>query len=262
MNEDFNYDRFEPFFAKGKVLRETSLNRLNYHTKYGFIIVSANKSSVDSSLEEDFLQWCKEHNFDSEEPFTETTYLKYRNLTADKELMSYLRSSDNKFSFTPINGGYRDKKGNTDSFEPSFIIYNRYKKDTKNQDYERTWEDLYDLALQICEAYEQDSVYIQAPNEAPKYVNSKGETVSSRSSKKMKYNDTNQEYFSTITRYGASRGKRSPVRRFTSDISFDESVPTLRNLIESKSLYTRSTPSTYNAKLRRSSFGEVWDILE
>ena len=29
MNEDFNYDRYEPFFAKGKVLRETSLSRLN-----------------------------------------------------------------------------------------------------------------------------------------------------------------------------------------------------------------------------------------
>ena len=94
------------------------------------------------------------------------------------------------------------------------------------------------------------------------YVNSKEETVSSRSSNKIRYNDTNQEYFSTITRYGASRGKKSPVRRFTAYISFDESAPTLRNLIENKSLYTRSTPSTYNAKLRRSSFGEVWDILE
>ena len=29
----------------------------------------------------------------------------------------------------------------------------------------------------------------------------------------------------SITRYGASRGKKSSVRRFTADISFDESAP-------------------------------------
>lgn len=259
MNSEFNFDKFEPCAAEGKRFTESSLSRLDYHMKHGFVIVSTSKSSVDYTLKNEYIDWCDLHNFDAEEAYTETVFLKYRNLESDKKLMSYLRSSRNKFSFTPINGGYRDIEGNTDSFEPSFIIYNSY-KNNKGQDYDESWEDLYSLALDICNEYHQDSVYIQEPDKAPRYVNGNGETVSTRSSKHMKYNDMNQEYFSTINRYGASRGNKRPVQRFTADISFDESAPTINKFIEKNRIYTRSTPSTYNAKVRRSGFGEIWNI--
>ena len=259
MNKEFNFDKFEPYASKGKRFTESSLSRLDYHIRHGFVIVSTNKSNIDSTLEDEYFDWCKHHNFNEDDDYSESIFLKYRNLESDRELMSYLRSSENKFSFTPINGGYRDVKGNTDSFEPSFIIYNSY-KNNNGQDYEKSWEDLYSLALDICKEYHQDSVYIQEPDKAPRYVNSKGDTVSTRSSRRIKYNDMNQEYFSTINRYGASRGGKKPVKRFTADISFDESVPTIDRLVEKNRIYTRSTPSTYNAKVRRSKLGEVWEI--
>ena len=259
MDKEFSFDKFEPYAAEGRKFTESSLSRLDYHMKHGFIIVSTNKSNIDNALEKEYIDCCDYHNFDKEDDYSKSIFLKYRNLESDRELMSYLRSPKNKFSFTPINGGYRDVRGNTDSFEPSFIIYNSY-KNNKGQDYEKSWRDLYNLALDICKEYYQDSVYIQEPDEAPRYVNSKGDTVSTRSSKHMKYNDMSQEYFSTINRYGASRGSKKPVRRFTADISFDESAPTIDRLIEKNRLYTRSTPSTYNAKVRRSGFGEIWEI--
>lgn len=259
MDKEFNFDKFEPYASKGKRFTESSLSRLEYHMKHGFVIVSTNRSNIDYTLEDEYVDWCDYHNFDEDDEISKTAFLKYRNLKSDRELIAYLRSQKNEFSFTPINGGYRDIKGNTDSFEPSFIIYNSY-KNGRSQDYEKSWKDLYNLALDICKNYHQDSVYIQAPDEAPKYVNDKGKTVSTRSSKHMKYNDMNQEYFSTINRYGSSRGSKKPVKRFTADISFDESAPTIDKLVERNKIYTRSTPSTYNAKLRRSSFGEVWEI--
>lgn len=259
MNEEFNFDKLEPYATKGKKFTESSLSRLDYHMKHGFVIVSTNKSSIDYTLEDEYTDWCNYHNFDKDDENSKAVFLKHRNLESDKELMTYLRSSENKFSFTPINGGYRDIEGNTDSFEPSFIIYNSY-KNYRDQDYEKSWKDLYNLALDICKEYHQDSVYIQEPDEAPRYINSEGDTVSARSSKRMKYNDITQEYFSTINRYGTSRGNKKPVRRFTADISFNENAPTINRLVERNKIYTRSTPSTYNAKLRRSSFGEVWEI--
>lgn len=47
------------------------------------------------------------------------------------------------------------------------------------------WKQLKQFAIMMCGKYKQDSVYIQAPGEAPVYMNEKGEVTSKRSSKNL-----------------------------------------------------------------------------
>ena len=124
----------------------------------------------------------------------------------------------------------------TDSYEPSYIIYNHAR--SHSNDY-RDWDELKQFAIELCEKYYQDSVYVQAPDEAPVYLNRHGEVVSSNSSKNFKLNCDNEEYYTTT-----KRDKNNP-QRFTANIQFE-------------SMHCYKGAATYTERIKRTQLGEVF----
>lgn len=186
----------------------------------------------------DYVEFCKTKNLipysESEEEF-----LSYRNKKCDEEFKKYLRSSDNPYTFTPVFGGYHGMDSVTDSYEPSYIVYNSVNKYKKK---EGSWEDLKNKALEWCGKYKQDSVYIQEPNEAPIYMDKNGNKVNTSETKDFKFN-RNDEMFYTTTK----RDKTNP-QRFTANIMWEN-------------MRCPSRPSSYNEKIRYAQRGEYWDVF-
>lgn len=173
-------------FRQGlRQVNEGGLNRIMAHGKYGFIIISANRSEIYSSnkdldLTPEYMEWCNKEHVDPSEKTQMDFWLRQRNKQAESQLLDDLKKSI--YSFTPVYGGYHGTDNVADSFEPSFIVYCHSKDDSKNY---LNWNNLYNFALKLCKKYKQDSVYIQAPDEAPIYVNAKGEKANSRESKTL-----------------------------------------------------------------------------
>lgn len=211
------------------LITEAGLNRMLSHGKNGMIIISACRSEIPSdnpncNLVPEYEKFIQKNNLKDSEGLRKK-WLNNRNKLCDAELKYELRHS--AFSYSQTYGGYHDKgKPNSeDSFEPSYVVYNY----TKNGE-PLNFDDLFDLALYWCEKYHQDSVYVQAPDKAPVYVNEKGDVVSSKSSKNFITNDPKQEFFTTVKR---SKGNPHTVddntdkkqatipQRFTADIQFE-----------------------------------------
>lgn len=108
-----------------------------------------------------------------------------------KELISDLKQSG--YSFLPTYGGYRGTDGVEDDYEPSFVVFN-YNTDGNTRDF----NELRQFALELCGKYNQDSVLIKAPDEAPIWVDKNGNKVNSRESKKYWKNDPKQQYFTSF----------------------------------------------------------------
>lgn len=211
------------------LITEAGLNRMLSHGKNGMIIISACRSEIPSDnpncdLMPEYKKFLQENDLEDSEELRDK-WLYERNKSCDTELKKELRHS--AFSYTQTYGGYHDKgKPNSDDlFEPSYVVYNYTQRGEP-----LNFDDLFELALYWCKKYHQDSVYVQAPNEAPIYVNEKGDTVSSKSSKKFTLNDPNQEYFTTIKRSKGNlhtadndpnKKRRSIPQRFTADIQFE-----------------------------------------
>lgn len=227
-------------YRQGKYkLNETSINRILKHGENGMIIISANRSSIDSdneqnSLKGDFEKWCDKEKVDYTDVDQQKFWLNERNKQAEADLKKILKASP--FAYSPVYGGYHGTDSVVDSFEPSYIVYAHGKN--YSTDYE-PFDKLYKFALELCKKYKQDSVYIQPPHEAPYYVNGDGQTVSSKSSKNFKVNDDSQEFFTT------SKRKKNNPQKFTADIQFE-------------SLYRGSSPSTYFDRMKRRQGGEVF----
>lgn len=226
----------------GYALKETSLNRIRKHGEEGLIIISTNRSSVYSDndsndLSSEYKDWLNANNFEDTEE-NEKAFLDERNKECDMELKRYLISAKCPYTWTPVFGGYHGKDSVVDSYEPSFIVYN---SKNPHKDGECSWEDLKKRALDWCKKYKQDSVYIQAPNEPPVYLDKDGNKVSGHSTLNFKFNDKDEEFYTTTKR------KKKIPHRFTADIMWE-------------SMRLRSKPSSYNDKMRRSYQGEVWDL--
>lgn len=234
-----------------KPLNEFNLSRLDKHTENGYVIISAYRSVIESSNPQNDLTNHFKKFIEKEFPNYDLTneqlnkiafeWLRQRNKKADEKLEKTLRSSENKFSFSPIFGGYKGTDGVTDNFEPSYIIYNFTKKGERVEDF----EELKAFAIKMCAVYKQDSVLINAPNETPNYYDADGNKVNSSSTNKIIFNDTSQECFSTN-----KRDKTNP-QRFTADINFEN-------------VYITSGASSLNERRMRTSTGEILldDILE
>lgn len=221
-------------------LTETSLNRIMKHGETGMIIISACRSEVDSSnprlslrdeFEKDaeFVGGLKSIDSDALYDF-EHDWLKRRNARKDKELRQDIQEAG--YSFTPVYGGYKGTDSVSSSYEPSYIVYNRLRNGE-----EGNFDDLKQFALDMCRKYGQDSVYVQAPGEAPVYLDDSGNQVNRSSSKNFKFNRYDQEFFTTT-----SRDKTNP-QQFTADIQFESVCINLR-------------PASYNEKMRRTKQGE------
>ena len=214
----------------GSLITEIGIDRLLSHGKDGMIIISACRDKIFSkndncNLLSEYEEFIKNTGVEDNEE-TQQMWLEDRNRREDARLKEFLRTKTN-YSYTQAYGGYHDAKeeGVPDSFEPSYIIYNR-----DRQGRPLNFEDLRNLAMELCKEYHQDSVYLQAPGEAPIYINEKGEKVNSSSSLNFIKDDPKQMYFTTNKRkkerphtlWGNTTAKRTvKPHRFTADISFE-----------------------------------------
>lgn len=227
---------------------EGGINRIMSHGKYGFIVISANRSEIysedaDKNLTSMYEEWCEDENKDIVDKANMDFWLNKYNKKQDKNLLNDLKNSP--YSYTPVYGGYHGTDNVSDSYEPSYIVYCHAKMDAQAY---LSFEDLYKFALELTKKYRQDSVYIQMPNKAPIYVNGNGEQVSSKSSMNFKFNDYTQEFYTTVKRKkrNSSDGYfNTQPQRFTADIQFE-------------SMYRKANPSTYFDRMKRRKLGEVF----
>ena len=220
-------------------LDEASINRILDHAKdEGIVIISANRSAVFSSnpncsLEDEFIEKYGPVENMSEKEFKEkeSRFLQIRNAAEDRHLKQDIKNAG--YSFTPVYGGYHGSDDVQDSYEPSYIVYNKKKGgETGN------FEDLERFAIDMCKKYRQDSVYVQRPGEPPMYLNADGEKTNKDSTNKVKINREDEEYYTT-----ASRDKNSK-QRFTADFVFE-------------SAYQNLKPASLSERRRRCSTGEI-----
>lgn len=221
-------------------LSEASLNRMMDHGKTGMVIISANRSAIESSnpeqdLTDEFEKAMEKkggvHGIDSDAMYDEMKdWLKQRNARADKELLKDIH--DAGFSYTPVFGGYHGRDDVIDSYEPSYVVYS-YNRDGGLIKFDY----LEQFAIDMCRKYKQDSVYVQRPGEPPVYLDADGNQINSSSSDNFKFNRNQEEFFTTT-----SRDKTHP-QRFTADIVFE-------------SMYINLRPASYNENMRRIKSGE------
>ena len=237
------YDRAGKFVRQERnvmPLSEASLNQMMEHGKTGMVILSANRSAIDSenpelSLRPEFERYLERkggiESIDSDALYDEEQHwLSRRNAKADKQLKQDIK--DAGLSYTPVYGGYHGNDGVQDSYEPSYVVY-AYNRDggVVKFDY------LEEFAVRMCARYKQESVYVQRPGEPPVYLDSEGNQVNASSSDSFKFN-RDQEQFYTTTR----RDMNNP-QRFTADIVFENMCIPLR-------------PASYNENMRRRKSGE------
>lgn len=244
-------------FRQGlRKIDEGGLNRIMSHGKYGFIIISANRSEIYSDypkndLTPQYEEWCEREGKDIFSKENMDFWLKQRNKTEDKRLLSDLMSSE--YAYTPVFGGYKGKDNVTDNFEPSYIVYCHAKEDSNAY---LNFQKLLEFGLSLVRKYKQDSVYVQKPNnEPPIYLDGEGNKVNSKESNDFKFNRYTEKYFTIDKRkkritndYPDETGKgrlESMPQRFTADIQFE-------------SLYRKAAPSTYFNRMKRSKVGEVF----
>ena len=153
------------------------------------------------------------------------------------------------FTYLPSYGGYHGSDDVIDSYEPSFIVFN-YNEKGEPQD----WNKLYSFALEMCGKYKQDSVYVNAPGEAPNYLDSNGQKINSHSSKNYVKNDLSQEYYTSLSSPKEIEDNMSKKgfqvgRRFTSDIQFENRM------------YVNPMPDQLSERMRRKGEVMIWDVL-
>ena len=221
-------------------LSESSLNQMMQHGETGMVIISANRSAIDSenpklSLRPDFEKYVESvggyDSIDSDALYDEEqNWLKRRNAKADKILRREIKNAG--FSYSPVYGGYHGTDGVSDSYEPSYVVY------CYNRDGELVKFDyLEEFALEMCRKFKQDSVYVQRPGDPPVYLDGAGNQINKTSSDNFKFNREKEQFYTT-----AKRDKSNP-QRFTADIVFEN-------------MYIPLRPADYNEKFRRIKSGE------
>lgn len=235
-------------------LEETSINRIMNHGRYGFIIISANRSEIyderkEMDLTPQFVEDCKTRGLNHEDENMQKEWLRAYNKKMDNELKKELQNSI--YAYTPVYGGYHGTNDVTDSFEPSYVVYCHGKKHAS--DY-LNWDNLRKYAVDLCRKYKQDSVYVQAPNESPVYLNGNGQETNEKGSlDNFKFNDNSQTYYTTIKR------KKNNPQRFTADMG--KSINTESKnypIFPAKYKYQNCNPSCYSERVKRGLLGEVF----
>ena len=138
-----------------------------------------------------------------------------------KSLIADIKKSG--YSYFPVYGGYKGTDGMVDKYEPSFFITN-YKGKTPQDNF----DELFDLAVKICNKYNQDSVLVKAPNDVPKYIDRNGN---------VSINRIEKEYFTALYK------KDTGTKRMTYDMDFN--------------MYLNPLPCTLNEAMRRQLSNEI-----
>jgi len=151
-------------------LKEVSFSRVvDFHSKNGYAIISASRSE----------------NTDAE------------NKKLDKQLKQDIAFAG--WTFTPIYGGFvetnKETGEKTNVVERSFLVYNHNRKNKK-----LSFEDLKSFAIEMCEKYKQEVVFIADPKaESAAYFDADGDETF-KLDKKITVRNALQEFFSTLNR--------------------------------------------------------------
>lgn len=219
------------------LIEALNLGRIEKHGADGFVILSANRSDVESSnqnndLTKEYFEWLQNNGAEDNHE-SKNKFLRKWNLIHDKELLKDILTKG--YTYSTVYGGYKGSDDVIDSLEPSFVVYN-HKKSSDVSD----WNELYDFAIEMCRKYYQDSVYIQAPNEAPNYIDANGNKVNASSTKNMKFNRDNEIAYTTT-----KRDKNNP-QRFTANMVFEGKY------------YRPSSRHEYVDRIQRTQYGEIF----
>lgn len=197
-------------------LNEAGILRILSHGKTGFVILSANRSVIapdDGNPDTDLTPKYQEFLMKTgavDDRRTKADWLRRRNKEADQELKRDIQATG--YSYTPVFGGYHGSDSVVDSFEPTYIVYNKDRKGNTGN-----FKDLFNFAIAMCGKYKQDSVYVQAPGQSPNYYNCHGVKVNTTTSMDFAIDDSDREYFTTN-----KRQKRGNPSRFTNTgLGFD-----------------------------------------
>ncbi len=234
MNESKNYLKYNR-------IDESGINRILTHGEKGFIVISANRSEIGSEnpncdLTNLFERWCGVYRKNPADANVQEQWLYRRNRIADRRLKQIIKNS--KFPYSPVYGGYHGSDNVEDSYEPSYIVYAEDRVNNANVS-PVSWDELFEFAKKMCAMFKQESVYVQAPNEAPIYIDKDGNKVNDRESKNFKINREKEMFFTTADR--DKKGKQ----RFTADIVFEN-------------MYHNGAPYCYSNRLRRTQEGEIF----
>ena len=211
-----------------RYLSESSLNRMMEHGKSGMVIISSNRSAIDSENPEQSLR--DEYNTSHIE--SEDEFLMRRNIEADEELKRDIRAAG--YSYSPVYGGYHGTDDVQDIYEPSYVVYNYNLKGEPGN-----FNDLEQFAVNMCRKYKQDSVYVQRPGEPPVYLDANGNQVNVSSSDNFKFNRDDEMFYTT------SKREKSNPQKFTADIVFED-------------MCCRLNPASLNERMRRQKSGEYF----
>ncbi len=166
-------------------LKEANMVRsLELGKMYGYMLVSAIRQPAPNASTED----CKEQQV--------------KNSLNSRSLEEII--TGNNLSYIPVYGGYQEE-GKRASEEKSYFILN-YSIKTKDS---ISFDDFFDLAVNLCQKFNQDSVLVFNPSSGkPAYFDKQGRKVLEFSGN-VKFNDLMQMYY---TRF--SKNKKYD-RRFT-----------------------------------------------
>ncbi|MDY5859138.1 MAG: hypothetical protein SPK09_07980 [Porphyromonas sp.] len=221
-------------------LTEKSINRMLSHANNGYFCISAYRSVVfdsdvpaECSLQDEYEKYLKETGQEASKEL-EKEWLKERNKTAGKELEVKIQKAG--YSYSQVYGGYKEEGGQSETYEPSYVVYNRF-RDGSVGDADKMRE----FAIQLAKDFKQESVLVKMPDGVEEYVNQFGQAVM-RANGNVKLNNTDEMYFTT------SKRKKSDHHRFTLDM---EGVD---GLMEN---FYYSTPGGMSSRVIRTSKGEI-----
>lgn len=231
-------------------LTEANLNHIMKNAEnYGMIIISGNRGEIESSvpnadLSTLYKEFCKQNGLTDkiEDGNIRQEWLAGRNKCAYKRLYDKIRALP--YSYSQVYGGFKEDDA-TAEYEPSFIVYS-----VDRQGKQLPFNRLFEIGKSLCQEFNQESFFAQAPNEAPNHYDYKGEIQNTSSSKFVKFNREGEEYFTT-----AKKKKRGAPQRFTSDIVYEDinTNSTKKMLFE---YYAKEFGIEYHSKIRRTQWGE------
>lgn len=206
-------------------ITETNAKRLiDKHSQNGYVIVSPCRGGADFGLDKNKL--------------AEKEKLANINKQRITDCLKMIKQSG--FAYTPSYGGFIENQGEENEenvYERSFIIYNHYRDGSVGN-----FEDLFNLAMEICRKYNQDSVLVKAPGKNPKYIKQDG-SLDFSFSDNVAFNDISQQYFTDL---------HKNTDKFS---NINDRKPTRFSFLES---YINPAPQCYGERISRARNGEIF----
>lgn len=196
-------------------ITEHGIMRMLSHGKDGYFCISGNLSVINGpdvpkecSLENNYMRFL---NRTEQEDTAElrSKWLSMRNKWADKKLKEIIEKSG--YTYSKTYGGYKEDGSSPEDYEPSYIVYNRYRDGSVGNP-----KRMRCFALKLARDFKQQDVYVKMPDRNEEYLNQSG-NVSAYGDGEPKINRSEEQYFTT------SKRKNNDPHRFTSNMTWVES---------------------------------------